>query len=270
MRRKKGQEQEAPVTGESRVTPADVQGVEFKLAFRGYSERDVDAFLDRVTEDLSSYLEENERLRQGLPPATLGAAGDPAAADAILAGAREEAQAIVRRAEQEAAAIRAAAGTGSGGDARTALAPFLNREREFLQSLGSLVQTHAEEIKQMVLAIRARTEAAAPMGGAAPATDAAVVGTGSEPAVDLTSGTGAPEFEPASTAEMRERMGAGSTFASDEFASDEPEGAQPEEPDTVVVDTATEPVYSTEGSPGSAPAGDRRERSLRELFWGDD
>jgi hypothetical protein len=29
-------------------------------------------------------------------------------------------------------------------------------------------------------------------------------------------------------------------------------------------------VYSTEGSPGSAPAGDRRERSLRELFWGDD
>ncbi|MCI0633744.1 MAG: DivIVA domain-containing protein [Actinobacteria bacterium] len=266
MRRKKGQEQEAPATGELRVTPADVQGVEFKLAFRGYSERDVDAFLDRVTEDLSSYLEENELLRQGLPPATADPSGDRADADAILASAREEAAAIVRRAEQDAAEIRAAAGTGSAGDARTALAPFLNREREFLQSLGSLVQTHAEEIKQMVLAIRARTEAAAPTGGGAPATGAAVAGTGSEPAVDLTSGTGAPEFEPASTAEMRERMAAESTFA----LSDEPEDAQPEEPDTVVVDSATEPVFSTEGSPGSAPAADRRERSLRELFWGED
>jgi DivIVA domain-containing protein len=266
MRRKKGQEHEPLATGDPRVTPADVQGVEFKLAFRGYSERDVDTFLDRVTEDLSSYLEENERLRQGLPPATLGATADPTEADATLASAREEAQSIVRRAEQEAAAIRAAAGTGSGGDARAALAPFLNREREFLQSLGSLVQTHAEEIKQMVLAIRARTEAASPTGGAASASGAAMAGSGSGPAVDLTSETGAPSFEPASTAEMRERMAAESAFA----LSEEPEDSQPEEPDTVVVDSATEPVFSTEGSPGSAPAGDRRERSLRELFWGDD
>lgn len=263
MRRKKGQEQEQeapPATGDPRVTPADVQGVEFKLAFRGYSERDVDAFLDRVTEDLSSYLEENERLRQGLPPATPPAATtDPGEADAVLASAREEATAIVRRAEQEATAIRAAAGGASGGDARAALAPFLNRERDFLQSLGSLVQTHAEEIKEMVLAIRARTEATAPAAG----------GPATEPAVDLTSGTDAserPVFEPASTAEMRERMASEPALA----MSGEAEDPQPEEPDTVVVDSATEPVFSTEGSPGSAPARDRRERSLRELFWGED
>ena len=240
--------------------------MEFRLAFRGYSERDVDAFLDRVTEDLSSYMEENERLRQGLPPATTAPAGDTAGADAILASAREEGAAIIRRAEQDAAAIRAAAGTGSAGDARTALAPFLNREREFLQSLGSLVQTHAEEIKEMVLAIRARTEGAP---AAVAATGAAAASAGAEPAVDLTSSADAPEhavFEPASTAEMRERLAAEPALA----VSDEAEAAPRGDPDTVVVDSATEPVFSTEGSPGSAPAGDRRERSLRELFWGED
>ena len=71
MRKKKRQE-EAQAGGDHRLTPVDVQQVEFRLAFRGYSERDVDAFLDRVTEDLSAYLEENERLRSGSapPPAT--------------------------------------------------------------------------------------------------------------------------------------------------------------------------------------------------------
>ena len=61
MRRKKGTD-DAPATG-ARITPEEVQQVEFRLAFRGYNERDVDAFLDRITEGLSSYLEELERLR---------------------------------------------------------------------------------------------------------------------------------------------------------------------------------------------------------------
>jgi DivIVA domain-containing protein len=57
MRRKNKQEQPAPASGTARITPVDIQQVEFRLAFRGYNERDVDAFLDRVTEDLSAYLE---------------------------------------------------------------------------------------------------------------------------------------------------------------------------------------------------------------------
>ena len=40
-----------------------------------------------------------------------------------------------------------------------------------------------------------------------------------------------------------------------------PEGTPP-----IVVESGTEPVFSTEG----APASERRERSLRELFWGED
>jgi DivIVA domain-containing protein len=250
MRRKKAGQSE-PARADGRVAPADIQQVEFRLAFRGYNERDVDAFLDRVTEDLSWYLEENQRLRSA--PAPSAASGEQAAE--VVARAREEAAEILRRAVDEAAAIRAAAGAGTG-DARAAVAPFLAREREFLQSLGGLVQGHAEEVKQMVLAIRARADAAevdappAAAAASAPATDA--------PAAASMPATDAPaEIEGGATAaEIRERLG-----------EPEPEQAPPQasEPERVVVD-ATEPAYSTEG----APAGEGRERSLRELFWGDD
>jgi hypothetical protein len=47
----------------------------------------------------------------------------------------------------------------------------------------------------------------------------------------------------------------------DEDHTPEPQVSQP-----IVVESATEPVFSTEGSPAS----ERRERSLRELFWGED
>lgn len=232
MRRKKAEQQDVPTGGGGKVTPTDVQQIEFRLAFRGYRERDVDAFLDRVTEDLAWYLEENQRLRAAAVAPV--ASGDPedldaarVEADRIVAAARAEAAEIVRRAEREAGAIQAA---GSGqGDARAAVAPFLNMEREFLQGLGALVQTHAEEVKQMVLALRARTESAR---------------ESSEPQTT-------PEV--ASAAEIRERLG-------------EPEPAEPSEPDPVIVDVGTEPAYSSEG----APVGEGRERSLRELFWGED
>jgi DivIVA domain-containing protein len=239
MRRKKSEQQAAPARADGRVTPSDIQQVEFRLAFRGYNERDVDAFLDRLTEDLSWYLEENQRLRAGGSSVPGGVDGEAAGreADAIVARAREEATATVRRAEQEAAAIRATG--GAAGDARGAVAPFLNVEREFLQSLGSLVQGHAEEIKQMVLAVRARTEAtraASPEGSEPTATEAAAVAA-----------------EGASAAEIRQRLG-------------EPEPAPAPDPEPVIIESATEPVFAPEGP----KPGDERERSLRELFWGDD
>src|SRR4029453_4813818 len=69
------------------------------------------------------------------------------------------------RPHRHPAGTASAAAAGSG-DARGAVAPFLNREREFLQGLGGLVQAHAEEIKQMVLAIRERAEASSVPDGA--------------------------------------------------------------------------------------------------------
>lgn len=238
MRRRK--EVEEATTGAGRLTPADVQEVEFRLAFRGYNERDVDAFLDRVTEDLAAYIEENERLRSGGGrPSRLSIAGKGDAAneaESIVARAREEAAAIIRRAEQQAATV----GAGSTGDARATVAPFLNNEREFLQSLGSLVQTHAEEIKRMVLALREGTR-----------DDVAI----ERPSSAATRGGAAhdevAERSTASAAEIRRRLG-------------DSELDHPDSP--VVIESATHPAFTSEGTPVS----ERRDRSLRELFWGEE
>ncbi len=270
MRRKKGTD-DAPATG-ARITPEEVQQVEFRLAFRGYNERDVDAFLDRITEGLSSYLEELERLRPVAGQPLQAVAGSTGDAGAIVARARAEADEIVRRAHEEAAGIRAAAGAGSG-DARGAVAPFLNREREFLQSLGGLVQSHAEEIKQMVLSIRERAEAPSvpdaarsadrpspvaevpPSVETDPTGERATASSASQPAADI---------EPASAAEIRERLQASEQPV--EIGAVDEDDLAPDSAPPIVVESGTEPVFSTEG----APATERRERSLRELFWGED
>jgi DivIVA domain-containing protein len=249
MRKKRADDEGVAIQGDGRVTPEDIQSVEFRLSFRGYNERDVDAFLDRLTTDLSGYLAELAELRGGAPVRAM-VGGDTSAAQneaqQILARAREQAAAIVRQAEQQAAAIGAGPGTATG-DTRAAVAPFLNTEREFLQQLGSLVQTHAEEIKQMVLTLRARE------GGSGSDAAAATSASGSSAAPVAVRPTPPAEgVGGASAAEMRERMGAPEPPASAERH--------------VTIDSGTEPAFSSEG----APAGDPGERSLRELFWGED
>jgi DivIVA domain-containing protein len=270
MRRKKGTD-DAPASG-ARITPEEVQQVEFRLAFRGYKEGDVDAFLDRITEGLSSYLEELERFRLvgGQPlQAVAGSTGDAAA---VVARARAEADEIVRRANEQAAGIRAAA--AGSGDARGAVAPFLNREREFLQGLGGLVQAHAEEIKQMVLAIRERAEASSvPDAAGSAATPSSVAevppsvetdATGERATASSASQVPPADLEPASAAEIRERLQASEPPV--EIGPADEDDLPPKAAAPIVVESGTEPVFSTEG----APATERRERSLRELFWGED
>ncbi|HKE53772.1 MAG TPA: DivIVA domain-containing protein [Actinomycetota bacterium] len=257
MRRKKGTEQDAPTAAGARITPEDVQQVEFRLAFRGYNERDVDAFLDRITQDLSAYIAD------GQATGGSGTGGPGAEEQQILARARAESDEILRRAREDAANIRAAASPGgaASADTRAAVAPFLNSEREFLQSLGSLVQTHAEEIKQMVMTLRAGADAAPEE----PAGPRAVPEPPSVREDALPAGSASPPVEAAPPSEIRARLEAAGPARelrlSDEEAPGEPEGGPP-----VVVEGGTEPVYSTEGS----PAGEQRERSLRELFWGED
>jgi colicin import membrane protein len=241
MRRRKPDAGEAREAG--RVTPKDIQDVEFRLAFRGYNERDVDAFLDRVTEDLASYLEELEELRAKASAATaLDVPAASAEAERILEEARQEAARIVEEARREAERIlegsRAAA--LGGGDARAVVAPFLNREREFLQSLGSLVQAHAEEIKAMVLALRARPAAERPAAEAAAAPEPAREPQEARGAEEGSSGPTAEEaFAPISVPEAEQDRGEGEAWS--------------------------------EPSPASAELRrDSGERSLRELFWGED
>lgn len=45
------------------LTPMDIHDHQFKKSFRGYSESEVDEFLDRIVEDFEKLLRDNERLR---------------------------------------------------------------------------------------------------------------------------------------------------------------------------------------------------------------
>ena len=167
MRKKKRDTQEAGFTTPAtrpRLTPIDVQQKEFRLAFRGYNERDVDEFLDLVTEELAAYTEENRRLQDRADSGVESVGGADVTwasreAEGILARARADAASTVAEAEERAAAILAAAGTGPA-DPRGVIAPYLNREREFLQSLGQLVQQHADSVRRMVRS--AKEQAATP------------------------------------------------------------------------------------------------------------
>jgi len=51
------------------LSAANVRDVVFHSAFRGYRERDVDAFLDRVYARMVELERENDRLRAEAPPA---------------------------------------------------------------------------------------------------------------------------------------------------------------------------------------------------------
>jgi cell division initiation protein len=227
-----------------RLTPADVQQKEFRVSFRGYNERDVDEFLDQVTEELQRFETDLMRLRSER------ASFDPAAFDLdaetrrILDDARARADEIVREAEARAAGVSQA----SGADTRAVVAPYLNREREFLQSLGTLVQQHANTIKTMVEEARRRAETSP---ATAPETPA--------PAAE----TAAPMV----TATTSDAVAAPPT--GDAAVDEAPVDVSADEENDVVVLAADEPVTT----PPEAREQDREPeaaRSLRELFWGED
>src|SRR5213593_1039865 len=146
----------------SRITPLDIQQKEFRVSrFGGYRMRDVDEFLDQLTEVDSGMVEENARLRRqaGSAPVVGSPDLDDVArqADEIIQRARDEAARI----DAEARASAAATGTPSAGsdEDRAAVKAFLSQERAFLQSLAGLVQGHAEIVKGMAKGAR-RPEAA--------------------------------------------------------------------------------------------------------------
>jgi DivIVA domain-containing protein len=151
------EENNAP--SDPRITPADIQRQEFGVSrFGGYRMRDVDEFLDRLTESTELIIAENERLRSS---------GGPIVGSADLSEIDRQADEILQRARDEAKRIVEQA---RGGDAGASIAPvddeqrvavdaFLSQERAFLQSLATLVQGHAESVKAMAKQAR-RTPAA--------------------------------------------------------------------------------------------------------------
>ena len=151
------------------LTPAEIQSKEFNVSrFGGYRMRDVDEFLDQITESMTKLTDENQRLRSasGLPVAPSIGAPDMAdtsrQADEIIESARAEAAKIVQDARAQAAVGTTAAVVAGSDTGRAAVAPFLSQERDFLQQLATLVQSHAESVKGMAKASRAKPAAAPP------------------------------------------------------------------------------------------------------------
>ncbi len=252
------------------VTPADIQSKEFSVSrFGGYRMRDVDEFLDHITESMTKLSDENERLRtaNGLPTAPSIGAPDLAdtsrQADEIIERARAEAATIVRDARTQAAA--AAGGAVVGTDAgRAAVAPFLSQERDFLQQLAALVQSHAESVKGIAKASRAKPGAvpAALDEQAAPVAPAPVAPTPTPSAAPDRPSPAAPASD--ATQPMAPVRPQGTT-PSEGSGSSQPETSSPirvEEPATASV-SAGDP----DDDAGSGEGGDR---TLRELFWGEE
>src|SRR5207249_9156127 len=101
-KRKERSETEAAAPSDSkRVTPIDIQQKEFRLAFRGYNEREVDRFLDEVTEEIARLHADNKRLHEELEARGTVRLDTDAVneADDILRRAREQAARIVAEAE---------------------------------------------------------------------------------------------------------------------------------------------------------------------------
>ena len=127
--------------------PLEIQKKEFRVSsFNGYKMRDVDEFLDAVTDSMSALVAEVDRLRTGAPAPVVGAPD--------LDDVSRQADEIIERARAEAARIVAEAKVQTPGVTSTprimaAVNAFLTNEREFLQSLAGLVQGHAESVKGM-------------------------------------------------------------------------------------------------------------------------
>ena len=251
-RKKKQQQPDRTGFGEqasgqrARLTPIDIQQRVFRLAFRGYNERDVDEFLDHVTEALAALHEENKRLREGLPA---GAGED-------LEAARSQAEAIVRDAREHAARLIEEAGgqpaaAGGGGLSSS----FLLRERDFLQKLAHSVQDHARWLKE---------EAQRQRGSV---TNAAATVKGGKPSAKKSKGSGSK----AADAKSSSAGEATAAWGPPQQGMAEPSGGlnreqTPGEADPLLA--AWESAFTAEGP--EAKTGKEGEPSLRELFWGEE
>lgn len=239
----------APTAGQ-RIMPADIQRQEFGVSrFGGYRMRDVDEFLDRLTESTEILLAENDRLRSG---------GSPIVGTSDLDDVNRQADEIVERARAEAARIldearsrAAAAGPGVPLDEaqRATVDAFLGQERAFLQSLATLVQGHAESVKAMAKeARRASTEQAAVVTTTQDADEVAAEGEAGdqEPAEEDAEEISLPEAgedtDDAASADTRERGG----------------------DETVILEV---PQPTTMGAERDRDSSDP---SLRQLFWGEE
>jgi DivIVA domain-containing protein len=251
MTRGPGETGGTPTAG-AKITPLDIQQKEFRVSrFGGYRMRDVDEFLDQLTNVVSGLVDENARLRR-----QAGAA--PVVGSPDLDDVARQADEIIQRARDEAARIaadaraRATAPVAGTDEDRAAVKAFLNQERAFLQELAGLVQGHAETVKGMAKVAR-RPEATD-----APAT---------EPVPE------APSAQEASAPSAEEPSREGEEPDPGE-ADEGPTDRVVEIADADATQTIPDPGERTELAESRPSSGQERagegDPSLRELFWGEE
>jgi DivIVA domain-containing protein len=237
-----------------RITPQDVQQKEFRVARfgAGYRMREVDEFLDQVTDAMSALVAESERLRQG--SADPGSASGRPSAPPSLPPSAEDA-------------------------GRTAVDAFLRREKGFLQDLGGLVQSHAEELRSMVREVRRDVPASvadtspvekpavepAPMPVASPEAS-----PGTSPDVSTELDAPPEEISPGPELGATEQETPSSEVPDHHTKGDDPDtpGGRPIATTEAV---AEEPIRVDEPEPArSRRSEDEEDGSLRELFWGEE
>jgi DivIVA domain-containing protein len=229
----------APAAPAGRMTPAEVQEKEFHVTRvgAGYRMREVDEFLDQVTDTLSALIAENDRLRGTAAP-------------------------------ERAASLPTSPPTAADPEDRGAVEAFLRREKGFLQDLGGLVQAHAEELRSMVRTVRrdavppaATTAAAAaePVEAAAPRSAVAEeVPAPTEPAPAPSGTIEPPPAEPEQEQSGHEEAPATSDRDDDRAAP-------------TAIAEADEPILLEEPEPARSRRSEEEEgNSLRELFWGEE
>jgi DivIVA domain-containing protein len=233
------------------ITPQEVQQKEFRVARfgAGYRMREVDEFLDQVTDAMSALVAENERLLRG------SAEGTPRA-----------------NPPSDPPPRRASALSPADDAGRAAVEAFLRRERGFLQDLGALVQTHAEELRSMVRDVRRDIGAPAasePRSKGSSVEPAPVIEQ--EPEPEIIEAAAEPEVsfpDPGSAATTEQVL----DVPEDEPGDDPDASAGPSaETNATTGVIAEEPIRLDEPEPArSARSDDEEEGSLRELFWGEE
>jgi DivIVA domain-containing protein len=245
----------------ARITPLDIQQKEFRVSrFGGYRMRDVDEFLDHLTEVVSEMVEENGRLRR-----QMGAA--PVVGSPDLDDVARQADEIIQRARDEAARITADARRSSGSgtpspatdEDREAVKAFLQQERAFLQELAGLVQGHAETVKGMVRSAR-RTDAP----------DAAGPTRSMPPAAEEEATSSIPDADAVEASIEEHGKHAAATSETEAPVDDVVQIEDPDPTQTLPATDEDTELAQTRPSPAAQDRGGDGDASLRELFWGED
>jgi len=238
----------APATPAGRMTPAEVQEKEFHVTRvgSGYRMREVDEFLDQVTDTLSALIAENDRLRGTAAP-------------------------------ERAASLPTSRPTAGDPEDRGAVEAFLRREKGFLQDLGGLVQAHAEELRSMVRTVR--RDAAVPPAetSVAPAAEPVEAAAPRSAVAEETRAAAAPAPAPAPTGTIEPPPEPEPRPEAEPEPDHEEASTTSDQVDDVAAPTAIteadgdEPILLEEPEPARSRRSEEEEgNSLRELFWGEE